>query len=142
MTKNRTLREGITLGLVVATATWAWVAMVDLVAGRPGHMFALFGGVGAFTAIHYLLNILYGIVLVAGIRAARREPSVFIAVIFGLVIMEVAFAMLTAILSVALGQLAWVLILGGSLIGLAIASVLLNRRYPFAAHLRRAEEQR
>lgn len=142
MTRHETLREGVTLGLIVATATWLWVAMVDLVAGRPGFMFDLFGGVIVFTAVHYLLNVLYGIVLVASMRAARRAPTVFIAVVFGLVMMEVAFAMLTAILSVALGTLAWVLILGGSLIGLAIATTLLNRRYPFAAQLQRAEEER
>jgi hypothetical protein len=142
MAKHGTLRQGVTLGLSVATATWLWVAMVDLVAGRPGFMFDLFGGVVLFTAVHYLLNTLYGVVLVAALRATRREPTVFIAVVFGLVMMQVAFAMLTAILSVALGQLAWLLIFGGSLIGLAIAVALLNRRYPFAAHLRRAEEER
>ena len=142
MTKHDTFREGTALGLLVATATWVWIALVDLLAGRPSHTFDLLGGVGLFTGVHYLLNLLYGVVIVLGIRRAQRAPSLFIAVIFGLVMIQVAFAMLTAILSVRLGDSAWVLIFGGSVIGLAIAIVLLNRRYPFGAHLRRAEEER
>ena len=142
LSKHDTFREGATLGLIVATVTWLWVAVVDLLAGRPSYTFDAFGGVALFMAGHYLLNMLYAVVVVLGIRGSKRTPSLFIAVIFGLVMMQVAFAMLTAILSVRLGDLAWVLIFGGSLIGLTIAIALLNRQYPFAAHLRRAEEER
>jgi hypothetical protein len=142
MTRHDTLREGVALGLVVATATWLWIVLVDFIVRQPGHTFALLGGVGLFTLTHYLLNVLYGIVIVTAIHASHREPTVFIALVFGLVIMEIAFAMLTAILSIALGSMAWIVILGGSLIGLAVAIALLNRKYPFGAHLRRAEEQR
>ena len=52
------LREGATLGLVVATATWIWVAAVDAAAGDPFHTFEVLGGVLAFTVAHYLLNVL------------------------------------------------------------------------------------
>jgi hypothetical protein len=142
MSKHDTFREGATLGLIVATVTWLWIAVVDLMAGRPSNTFDAFGGVGPFTAVHYLLNVLYSVVIVLGIRGSERAPSLFIAVIFGLVMMQVGFTMLTAILAVRLGGLAWVLIFGGSLIGLAIAMVLLNRKYSFSAHLRRAEEER
>jgi hypothetical protein len=142
MTKHETFREGVAIGLLVATATWLWIAVVDLLARRPSYTFDLLGGVGLFTVVHYVLNILYGVVIVSGIRGARRAPSLIIAVIFGLVMMEVAFAMLTAILAVGLGDLAWVLIFGGSLLGLAMAVALLNRKYPFGAQLRRAEEER
>lgn len=120
-----------------------WVAAVDAIAGRPFNTFTVLGGVTVFTAIHVVLNILYGLVIVAALRAARRAPSVFIALIFGLVMMQIAFAMLTAILAnVGLGPLSWILILGGSLIGTVIAMVVVNRRYSFATHLRLAEEER
>ena len=142
MSKHASFREGATLGFVVATATWMWIALVDAVARHPFHTFTLLGGVGVFTSIHYFLNILYGVVIVSALRGANRAPSLFIALVFGLVMMEIAFAMLTAVLSVGLGSLAWILIFGGSLIGTAIAMVLLNRRYPFAPRLRRAEEDR
>ena len=142
MTKHDSSREGAILGLTVATATWMWVAVVDALTARPFHTFNLLGGVVAFTAIHYLLNVLYGVVIVAALRGSQRTPSLFIALVFGLVMMEVAFAMLTATLAVSLGNLAWILIFGGSLIGMAIAVVVLNRRYPFGAYLERAEKER
>jgi hypothetical protein len=124
-------------------ATWVWVAVVDAIAGRPFNTFTLLGGVAVFTAVHVVLNVLYGLVIVVALRAATRAPSVFIALIFGLVMMQIAFAMLTAILAnVGLGALSWILILGGSLIGTAIAIAIVNRRYPFATHLRLAEEER
>jgi hypothetical protein len=137
------LREGAKLGLIVAMATWVWVAVVDAIAGRPFNTFTVLGGVVVFTTVHVVLNVLYGLVIVVALRAAERAPSVFIALIFGLVMMQIAFAMLTAILAnVGLGALAWILILGGSLIGTAIAIVVVNRRYPFAMHLHLAEEER
>ena len=142
MTRHGAMREGTTLGVILASCTWIWIALADAIAGQPFHTFARLGGVGAFTVLHYALNILYGIVLVQALRGSQRAPSLFIAVIFGIVMMHVAFAMLTAILAVALGNIAWIQILGGSLVGLAIATVLLNRKYPFAAHLERAEAER
>jgi hypothetical protein len=141
--RHDVLREGTSLGLIVATAIWVWLAAVDAVTGRPFHTFNVLGGVVVFTTMHFLLNVVYGVIIVSGVRAAKSAPSVFIAVIFGLVMMQIAFAMLTAILSnVGIGPLAWILILGGSLIGTGIAVLVLNRRYPFAAHLREAEEER
>jgi hypothetical protein len=41
----------------------------------------------------------------------------------------------------ALGSVAWIEILGGSLIATGIAIVLLMRTHPLAAYLRRAEEE-
>jgi hypothetical protein len=54
--------------------------------------------------------------------------------------LQVAVAMVTVLLShTALGQLAWVRILGGSLIGTAIAIGYLARRYPLLALMQEAE---
>jgi hypothetical protein len=137
-----TRREGIRLGLIVGTITWLWVALVDVVAGRPFHTFTILGGVLAFTAMHYVLNVTYGIVLLSAIHGAERTPSLIIAVLFGVVTLEGAFAMFTNILTQsALGHVAWVGIAGGSLIGTGLALALLSRTHPLAAHLRRAEEE-
>ena len=137
------LREGAWLGVLVASCIWIWIALIDVLVGHPFQTFELLGGVAIGTLAHYALNILYGIVLVSAVRGTERAPSLMIAVIFGLVFMEIAFAMLTVMLGHAgLGALAWIRIFGGSLLGLAIALALLSRRYPLAARLHEAEEER
>ena len=81
--------------------------------------------------------------IAASVRGSERAPSLIIAFIFGLVMMEVAFAMLAVMLGQAgLGQLTWLRIFGGSLLGLAIALALLSRRYPLATRLHEAEKER
>ena len=132
--------EGAVLGLIVATSTWVWIAIVDAIAGEPFRTFTVLGGVVAFTITHYLLNVAYGMVIVSGIRGAAQEPSLAIAVAFGVVMAEVAFAMVTVLLSnLGLGEVAWIRIFGGSLIGLTVALAVLSRRHPLAALLRDAD---
>jgi len=100
------------------------------------------GGVAVFTVVHYLLNVVYGLAIVSAIRGAEREPALVIAVAFGFLIVEFAFAMLTVLLShLGLGELAWLRILGGNLLGAAIAFLMLSRRHPLVEELRRAEEE-
>ena len=139
--KHDSLREGATLGFVAATATWVWVALVDAIAGQPFRTFTVLGGVAPFTLIHYLLNVAYGLAIVSLIHGAVRQPSLIIAVGFGFLMMEFAFAMATVMLSHLLGELAWVRIFAGSLFGAAVAIILLARRHPLAAQLHRAESE-
>ena len=140
---HSTRREGIRLGLLLATATWLWVALVDVSAGRPFHTFSMLGGVLIFTVAHYALNVTYGMILLSAVHGAERAPSLIIAVIFGLVTFEGAVAMFTNILvAYSLGGTAWIAIFGGSLIATALAFVLLSRTHPLAARLRQAEEER
>lgn len=139
--KHASLREGTSLGLVVATATWVWVALVDAIAGQSFRTFTVLGGIASFTVIHYLLNVAYGVAIVSLIHGAVRQPSLLFAVGFGFLMIEFAFAMVTVMLSHVLGELAWVRIFVGSLIGAAIAVVILSRRHPLAAQLRQAEEE-
>jgi hypothetical protein len=135
------VREGAKLGFVVATIIWAWLAMVDVVAGEPFHSFAVLGGTAWFTVVHYLLNVTYGVIIVSTIHGAAREPSLLIALAFGFLTIEIAFAMGTVLLShLGLGSLAWVRIFGGSVLGAAGAFVLLTRRYPLVSRLRDADE--
>jgi hypothetical protein len=137
--KHDSLREGAALGIVVATTVWIWLAMVDAIAGEPFRTFTALGGIAAFTAVHYLLNVTYGVAILSLIHGAAREPSLIIAVGFGFVMIEFAFAMVTVMLSHLLGGLAWIRIFGGSLVGALIAIVIISRRHPLAAELRRAE---
>ena len=139
---HNTRREGIRLGLVLATATWLWVALVDVSTGHPFHTFSMLGGVVIFTVAHYALNITYGITLLSAVHGAERAPSLIIAMIFGLVTFEGAFAMFTNILvEYSLGGTGWIAIFGGSLIATALAILLLSRTHPLGARLRQAEEE-
>jgi hypothetical protein len=140
--KHDSLWEGATLGLVVATSTWLWLAVVDALARQPFHAVTALGGIALFTAMHYLLNLVYSMVIVSAVRAAAREPSLVIAVVFGCLIVLIAFAMGTALLShVGLGEFAWVEIFGGHVIGSVIAIIILSRRHPLLARLREAEAE-
>ena len=97
--KHDSLREGARLGLAVATSIWIWLAVVDAVVGEPFRTFTVLGGVALFTAMHYLLNVVYGAVIVAAIHGAAREPSLVMAVAFGFPIVEFVFALVTVLLS-------------------------------------------
>lgn len=141
-TVHSTRNEGIRLGLIVGTVTWVWVAVIDAITGRPWHTFSMLGGVLAFTIVHYLLNVTYGMVLLSAIHGAERAPSLIFALIFGGLILEGGFAMVTNIVAVySVGNVAWAAILGGNLIGTAVAIVLLSRTHPLLRYLRRAEEE-
>ena len=134
------LREGTALGIIVATSIWVWLVVVDAVAGLPVQTFAALGGITVFTVVHYLLNIMYGLVIVSAVHGTAREPSLALALVFGLVMLEIAIAMLTVLLShLGLGELAWLRILGGSLVGMTIALFVLSRGHPLMSHLRHAD---
>ena len=137
--QHDTMREGAALGALVATTTWLWVAGVDAVAGDPFRTFTLLGGIVIFTMIHYLLNVVYGIVIVAVIHGTEREPTLMMAVVFGVLMIEFAFALVAVVLSnLGLGELAWLRIFAGSVIGAVTAIAYLARSHPLAVQVRRA----
>jgi len=139
---HQSLGEGARLGLLVATSIWIWLAIVDALVGQPFHTFTVLGGALRFTAFHYLLNVVYGIAAVALIHASAREPRVLIAALLGFFVIEFAFVMGTVLLSHAgLGQLAWVRVLGGNLIGAALAWSILIRSHPLREELRQADAE-
>jgi len=140
--KHNSLWEGTRLGLVVATTIWVWLAGVDAIVGQPFRTFTVLGGIAQFTLLHYLLNVAYGVAIVWALHRAVREPSLVMGVAFGFFILEFGFAMLTILLShLGLGELAWVRILGGNLVGAALAAVLLFRTHPVVRELRQAQTQ-
>jgi hypothetical protein len=137
-----TFREGARIGLVVGASTWLWVALVDLIVHQPFHTFEVRGGVPAFTVVHLLLTIVYGVAVVSVVHGAVRLPSLIYGLGFGLLFLEIAFAFLTVMLSsTSLGDLAWVRIFVGSMIGASIALTLVSRRHPLTLMLRLADEE-
>ena len=140
--KHNSVREGAVLGLVVATCIWVWLAAIDAVAGEPFLTFTVLGGIAGFTVMHYLLNVAYGIGLMSIIHTARRTPSAIFGVGFGFLMLEFAFALVTAAFSSGrLGELAWVRLFGGSVVGAVIAIFMVTRRHPLLALLHQAEEE-
>jgi hypothetical protein len=136
------LREGTVLGLVVATAIWAWLAVVDGLAGQPFRTFQVLGGVPLFTALHYALCLAYGVVVVAVVHSAARAPSLLIFAAFCFFLLEFAFVMATVLLSnVGLGELAWVRILGGNVIGSILTFVVLARGHPLRQGFKQADRE-
>lgn len=137
--KHDAIREGFRLGCVAATSIWIWIATVDAIAGEPFRTFNVLGGSTLFTAMLYVLNIAYGMVIVSTIHGLMREPSLIGGLVMGFLIIEFAFAMASVVLShFGLGQLAWLRIFGGSIIGAVVAVVLLMRGHPLAIALRQA----
>ena len=137
--QHNTIREGIRLGLVVATSIWIWIATVDAIAGEPFRTFQVLGGMASFTLMHYVLNVAYGTVIVAGIHGTMRQPGLIGGVAMGFLVIEFAFAMGTVLLShLGLGELAWLRVFGGSIIGAAVAVAMLLRRHPLATVLQQA----
>ena len=134
---HSSLREGVILGAAVGTSIWVWIALVDAVVGEPFHTFALLGGLGRFTTLHFLLCLTYGVVAVSVVHAAAREASLMVGAAFAFFLLEFGFVMASAILSqIGLGGLAWVRILGGNVVGAALTVLLLWRRHPLAQELR------
>jgi hypothetical protein len=137
--KHNAIREGIRLGLVVATSIWIWIATVDALAGEPFRTFQVLGGIAWFTVMHYVLNVGYGTVIVAGLHSVMRQPNLIGGIAMGFLIIQFAFAMGAVLLShLGLGELAWLRVFGGSLLGAAVAFVILLRRHPLATVLRQA----
>jgi len=62
---------------------------------------------------------------------------------FVFILLEAGFAILTALLTqVGLGQLAWVRIMGGNVIGAVVTVIVLGMTHPLREQLRRAGEER
>lgn len=128
--KHNAVREGIKLGLVIATSIWIWIAVVDALTGEPFRTFRALGGIAQFTTLHYVLNVAYGMAIIAVVHRTAREPSLAAVLWFVLLVIEFAFVMATILLShVGLGALAWLRIFAASLIGLALALLLISRRH-------------
>jgi len=127
---------------MVATSIWLWLVIVDAIAGQPFRTFHVLGGIALFTVLHYLLCLAYGVAAVAVVHRAAREPSLIMAAAFGFFVISFAFAMLSALLSqVGLGQLAWVRILGGNVVGGMLTFILLSRTHPVLETFKEAEQE-
>lgn len=141
-TAHSTRNEGIRLGVIVGTVTWLWVALIDAATGNPWRTFTVLGGIIVFTVMHYVLNMVYGMVLLSVIHGAERTPSLILGALFCGLIFEGAFMMFSnIIIQNSLSSTGWLALVGGNFIGTAVAVTLLSRTHPLREYLRRAEEE-
>ncbi len=139
---HSSLREGTALGVIVATTIWIWLAAVDALAGQPFQTFRVLGGVAFFTVLHYGLCVVYGVVTLSVVHAAARAPSLMVFAAFSFFLLEFGFVMATVLLAnVGLGELAWVRMLGGNVIGAVVTWVVLVRRHPLLKEFRQADRE-
>ena len=104
----RVLREGSVGGLIGAGTVAVWFLVIDTVMGEPlrtprllGEAFLRIEGgppaVVAYTVVHVLAFVLFGIVAAVLIAGAEREPMFFFAVVMLFTAFEVAFFALALI---------------------------------------------
>lgn len=136
---RRGRHEGLIAGVVGATAVWLWLLVNDMHSRTPFATAAFLGrgllsvdtgdarvpavaGVIAFTIAHYAVWIAVGILIVAAVKRAAREPSLLLFLIVLLVLTQFLFFGITAILAEGrLGPAAWRDMLIGDAIGWAAA---------------------
>lgn len=144
-----TLREGFVAGLIGAVAVAAWFLIVDVVAREP--LFtpaalgsALFTGarsaaevqVGAgpvigYTALHVAAFLLFGVVAAGLVAQAEKFPPLVWALVLLLVVFEVFFVGLVALLGAwILEEIAWWSVLLGNLLAAAGMGGYLWRAHP------------
>ena len=147
--QHRTLREGITAGVLGATAVAVWFLILDTVAGRPfntpamlgSSLATLFGATGAgpaamnvigYTLFHYLAFCVVGIIVAAVINNAEEEPSMLIGFFILFVAFEIGWYGWTALLArpESFGQLAWYQVRVANLIAAATMGIYMYRRHP------------
>ena len=146
--EHRTLREGITAGVLGATAVAVWFLILDTVAGRPfatpsmlgASLATLFGAPGTgpamvhvfgYTLFHYAAFIVAGLIVAAVINNAEDEPSLLIGFMILFVAFEIGWYGWTALLArpESFGNLAWYQVMVANLIASATMGVYMYRRH-------------
>lgn len=144
---NDVVREGISAGLIGATAIAVWFAIIDGIAGQLlatpvmlgtsiGSLFL--GGdppsrAGAFvgyTLFHFALFMVIGIVLAWVVNASEKTPSAFIGFAGLFVAFEVGWIGWTSVLSRGFGELSWLQVFIANLIGAAAMGWYMWRQHP------------
>ncbi|HKY96435.1 MAG TPA: hypothetical protein VJL35_01150 [Gemmatimonadaceae bacterium] len=119
--RHSTMREGISLGLIVGAATWLWLAGFDFVRGEPFHTFNFLGGIATFSLVHFVLCLAYGFTIISALHASMKEPTIMFGIIFSAILFQAAVVIVTAMLAnIGIGQLAW----GKFFVGNAVAACL------------------
>jgi hypothetical protein len=144
---NAVVREGISAGLIGATAIAAWFGILDAVEGHifdtpvmlGGSLGTLFlhgdlpGRAGAFllyTVFHFTLFCGIGLLFSWVVNHAERVPSAFIGFAGLFVAFEVGWVGWTSVLAEGFGTLTWAQVFVANLIASAAMGVYMWRQHP------------
>lgn len=145
-------RDGITAGVLGATAVAAWFLIVDTIAGRPFFTPTLLGSafmgafnregslptdsaaalIGIYTLFHYVAFCIGGIFLSVIVYAARTTPSILGGLFIVFIIFQVGSLGLVTLLARAtqLGTLAWYQVMAGNVVAAITMAVYFWRTHP------------
>lgn len=147
MDRNTVIREGVSAGLIGATAIAIWFGILDAIAGSllatpimlGSSLASVFQGVGApsapaafllYTVFHFALFVGIGLVFAWVVSKAEETPSAMIGFIGLFVIFEVGWVGWTSVLSQGFGELTWLQVFIANLIGAAAMGYYMYRQHP------------
>ena len=146
-TSSRVVREGVSAGLIGASAIALWFGILDAVSGSAlatpvmlgkalGSLF-LKGGEPSFaaaflgyTVLHFALLIIVGIAFSWVVNAAENAPSALIGFMGLFVVFEVGWFGWTSVLAEGFGALSWLQVFVANLIGAAAMGLYMWRQHP------------
>ncbi len=146
-TGNRVLREGISAGLIGATAIAVWFAILDAIRGEllatpimlgsslgslflqgdtPSKAAAFIG----YTLFHFALFCIIGYAFSWVVNSAEKVPSSFIGFAGLFVIFEVGWIGWTSVLSQGFGDITWLQVFIANLIASAAMGAYMWKQHP------------
>ena len=145
-TSNRTVREGISAGLIGASAIALWFGILDAISGNIfatpvmlgkslGSLFlrgaepSVAGAFLGYTVLHFALFIGIGLVFSWVVNAAEKVPSALVGFLGLVVAFEVGWVGST-VLSEAFGLLTWLQVFIANLVGAAAMGLYMWRQHP------------
>ncbi len=154
VTWKRVMRQGVTVGMLGASAVAVWFLLVDAVAGAPFRTPALLGGVlfhGVtdplhpvvtavvvlqYTLVHGVVFLVFGLIVAGLLALADREPRLLIGLVMLFCCFEVFVVGAIAILAEWLfATVAWWTIITANVLATLMMAV-----YLFLAHRRLVRE--
>jgi len=141
------VREGVSAGLIGATAIAVWFGILDAFAGNllgtpkmlGASLATLFSSnatpVGAtsfvlYTVFHFAMFVGIGLLFAWVVSVAERTPSAMIGFIGLFVIFEVGWVGWTLVLAQGFGELTWLQVFIANLIGAAAMGYYMYRQHP------------
>ena len=146
-TSNNVAREGVSAGLIGASAIAVWFAILDAISGHllatpillgrsiaslflvnvePSTAAAFLG----YTVIHFALFTIIGIAFAWVVNEAEKVPSMMIGFMGLVVVFEVGWFGWTSVLSRGFGELTWLQVFIANLIGAAAMGLYMWRQHP------------
>jgi len=146
-TSNRVVREGVSAGLIGASAIALWFGILDAISGHIlatpvmlgnslGSLFlsgsepSVAGAFLGYTVLHFALFIGIGLVFSWVVNAAEKVPSALIGFLGLVVVFEVGWVGWTSVLSEGFGSLTWLQVFIANLIGAGAMGLYMWRQHP------------